>query len=221
MIDLASTSVLAIDFQDEYRAQGAWPVAGYDAILHRARAVIQAARAAGLPVIHVQAWSAGNDAYCGLVREHTPDEFLFGVAGSPGAIIASEVAPVAGEAVIRKTFPSGFRGTDLADTLSRRGVKQILALGVWTESCLRETVLDAVYHGFRVWLVKDACGSGTETMHRAGILDLANRLYGGGVLTAENAVKCLQGSAYEAWEFSRPVEFPYELETLAALYEAL
>ena len=58
-------------------------------------------------------------------------------------------------------------------------------------------------------------------MHRAGILDLANRLYGGGVLTAENAVKCLQGSAYEAWEFSRPVEFPYELETLAALYEAL
>jgi maleamate amidohydrolase len=221
MIDLASIAVLAIDFQDEYRAEGAWPVAGYDAILQRARAVIQAARAAALPIMHVQAWSAGNNAYSGLVREHTPDEFLFGVAGSPGAIIASEVSPVAGEAVIRKTLPSGFRGTDLADRLSRRGTKQILALGVWTESCLRETVLDAVYLGFRVWLVKDACGSGTETMHRAGILDLANRLYGGGILTAENAVKCLQGAPYKAWEFARPVEFPYELETLTALYDAL
>ena len=219
MIDLATSAVLAIDFQDEYRAEGTWPVAGYDAILHRARAVIEAARTAGLPVIHVQAWSAGNTA--GLVREHTPDQFLFGVAGSPGAVIASEVAPVAGEVVIRKTFPSGFRGTDLADTLSRRGVKQILALGVWTESCLRETVLDAIYHGFRVWLVKDACGSGTATMHRAGILDLANRLYGGGLLTAENAVKFLQVAPYKAWEFSRPVEFPYELRTLDSLYEAL
>ena len=221
MIDLASIAVLAIDFQDEYQAERAWPVAGYDAILQRARAVILAARAAGLPVVHVQAWSAGNNAYSGLVRENTPDEFLFGVAGSPGAVIASDVAPVAGETIIRKTFPSGFRGTDLADALSRRGVKQILALGVWTESCLRETVLDAVYLGFRVWLVKDACGSGTETMHRAGILDLANRLYGGGALTAENAVKCLQGAPYKAWEFSRPVEFPYELETLVQLYEAL
>jgi nicotinamidase-related amidase len=221
MIDLASTSVLAIDLQDEYRATGAWPVAGYDAILGRARAVVEAARTAGRLIVHVQAWSAGNDAYSGMVREHTPDEFLFGVAGSTGAVIASEVAPVSGETVIRKKFPSGFRGTDLADALSRRGAMQILALGVWTESCLRETVLDAVYQGYRVWLVKDACGSGTETMHRAGILDLANRLYGGGVMTAENAVKCLHGSAYKSWRFSRPIEFPYTLETLDALYEAV
>lgn len=221
MIDLSSACILAIDFQDEYRGHGAWPVAGYDAILGRARAVVRAARATGRPVVHVQAWSAGNDAYSGLVREHTPDELLFGIAGTTGAVIASEVAPIAGETVIRKRFPSGFRGTELSDTLSRRGVKQILALGVWTESCLSETVLDGVYQGFRMWLVKDACGSGTETMHRAGILDLANRLYGGGVLTAENAVKCLEGKPFKAWQFSRPVEFPYELETLSALYEAL
>ena len=40
---------------------------------------------------------------------------------------------------------------------------------------------DAVASGFRVLLVKDACGSGSAAMHQTGILNLANRLYGGAV----------------------------------------
>jgi len=220
-IDLSSTCILAIDFQDEYRPEGAWPVAGYGAILDRARSVIAAARRVSVPVVHLQAWSIADDPYGKLARESTPDALRFGVADSPGAAIAAEVAPAAGEVIIRKSFPSGFRGTDLTEALRRRGVKELIAFGVWTESCVRDTVFDAIYQGYRVWLIKDACGSGTEFMHRCGILEMANRLYGGGVLTAENAVKCLGGTAYEAWQFSRPVEYAYDVETVDALYQSL
>lgn len=220
-IDLSSVCILAIDFQDEYRAEGAWPVAGYDAILDRARLVIAAARRVGIPVVHLQAWSVADDPYGKLARESTPDALRFGVADSPGAAIAAEVAPAAGEVIIRKSFPSGFRGSDLAEALRRRSVKELIAFGVWTESCVRDTIFDAIYQGYRVWLVKDACGSGTDFMHRCGIMELANRLYGGGVLSAENALKCLEGTPYETWQFSRPVQFPYSRETVDALYDAL
>ena len=43
----------------------------------------------------------------------------------------------------------------------------------------------AVDLGFRVILVKDACGSGSTAMHQTGILNLANRLYGGAVIDTE------------------------------------
>lgn len=220
-LDRHRTAVLAIDFQDEYRAGAAWPVADYASILAAGAAVIAAARAAGVPVLHVQAWSAEENAYTRLLAENTPPASRAGLAGSQGAAICAEVAPAAGEYVARKTFPSGFRGTGLDAELRRRGIATVIAFGVWTEACLRETVFDALYEGYRVWLVKDASGSGSRTMHRAGILDLANRLYGGGVLSAANAVLWLKGEQAEGWRFTRPIEFPYELATLDAMYESL
>jgi maleamate amidohydrolase len=67
-------------------------------------------------------------------------------------------------------------------------VKELIAFGVWTESCVRDTIFDAICQGYRVWLVKDACGSGTDFMNRCGIMELGNRLYGGGVHSAENTL---------------------------------
>lgn len=220
-LDRRRVAVLAIDFQDEYRAGAAWPVADYESILEAGAHVIAAARAAQVPVLHVQAWSAADNAYTRLVSENTPPACRAGIAGSHGAAICAEAAPAAGEYIARKTFPSGFRGTGLGAELRRRGVKTLIAFGVWTEACLRETVFDALYEGYRVWLVKDASGSGSRAMHRAAFLDLANRLYGGGVLTAANAASWLKGEPAEGWRFTRPVAFAYELANLDAMYESL
>src|SRR5262249_14863310 len=112
-LDHRRAAVLAIDFQDEYRARAAWPVADYDSILAAAAGVIAAARIAGVPVLHVQAWSAEQNAYTRLLQENTPPAARAGIAGSPGAATCAEVMPAAGEFVARKTFPSGFRRTGL------------------------------------------------------------------------------------------------------------
>src|SRR5262249_50689721 len=161
------------DFQDEYRAGAAWPVADYESTLAAGAAVIAAARSVGVPVLHVQAWSAEENAYTRLLAGNTPPASPAGIAGSCGAAICAERAPAPREYVARKPSPSGFRGTSLAAELKHRGIETLIAFGVWTEACLRETVFDALYEGYRVWLVKDASGSGSRTMHRAGILDLA------------------------------------------------
>lgn len=221
-MNLARTAVVSIDLQNEYRDGGTYPVVGYDEVLANAAALMRAARRAGVPVIHAQAWVGEEDrsAYVRL-EECLADEARSAVAGSHGAEICEEVAPLAGEIVVRKKWPSVFQGTDLHEVLMRRGVEELVVAGVVTDSCVQGSVYDAVYRGYRVWLVKDACGSMSRMMHRTATLDIANRLYGGGVITTAEAAKAFAGIPHRAWRCTRPVEFLYEADTLDRLYEAL
>jgi nicotinamidase-related amidase len=216
------TAVMAIDLQNEYRSTGAYPVEGYDAVLANAAAIIAVARASQVPIIHIQAW-ADDEAQRDypLLHDGLAPELRSAVPGSDGADICKEVAPLSGETVIRKAWPSAFRDTRLKNALSRMGIEDLLTFGVWSDSCVRASVFDAVFAGYRVWLAKDACGSGTAMMHRTAILDMANRLYGGGVLRTVEAVRALRAEPHAVWKCSRPVEFHYRLETIDALYETL
>ena len=217
-----ATAVLLIDLQNEYRHDATYPIQGYDAILGRAAALVEAARRAGVPVIHVQAWVEPEERQnYALLEACIADEWRSAVAGSAAAEICAEVAPAKDEWVIRKRWPSAFRETDLADRLRQTGIEHLITAGVWSDSCVRASVLDAVFAGFHVWLVKDACGSATEMMHRTAILDMANRLYGGGVLGTAQALASLAGEPHRAWRCSRPIELPYTAATLDRLYESL
>ncbi|MBZ9864687.1 cysteine hydrolase [Mesorhizobium sp. CA15] len=221
-MNLAKTALLVIDLQNEYRPGAAWPVVGYDAVLANAAALIEAARKAGVPVIHAQAWVKPEERE-GYARQEEilTEEFRSAVAGSQGADICAEVAAVPGDIVIHKHWPSAFRRTDLSQRLAALGVENLVVTGVLTDSCVTESVFDAVYQGFRVWLVKEACGSITEAMHRTGMLDMANRLYGGGILRLRQALKALAEQPFEGWRCTRPVEFAYTLESVDRIYEAL
>lgn len=218
----ATSAILAIDLQNEYRQDATWPVAGYYAILANTTALMTAARAAEVPIVHVQAWveEEARPAYARL-NECLSDDLRSAVAGSSGADICAEVAPQPGEKVVRKKWPSAFQGTDLHEDLTKRGIDTLVVAGVWTDSCVRGSVFDAVYRGYRVWLVKDACGSMTEMMHRTAVLDMANRLYGGGVFATPEAVKALSGVPHRLWRCTRPIEFRYDAGNYDCLYEAL
>jgi nicotinamidase-related amidase len=215
-------ALLVIDLQNEYRPGAAWPVIGYDAVLANAARLIAEARAAGITVIHAQAWVKPEER-AGYARQEEilTEEFRSAVAGSEGADICTEVAALPGDIVIHKHWPSAFRRTDLSQRLADLKIENLVVAGVLTDSCVTESVFDAVYQGFRVWLVKDACGSMSEAMHRTGMLDMANRLYGGGILRMPEALKALAGQSFDGWRCTRPVQFVYTLETVDSLYEAL
>ena len=83
------------------------------------------------------------------------------------------------------------------------------------------TVRDAIARGFGVLLVKDACGSGTAAMHQTGILNLANRLNGGAVASAEAACRLIAGAAVEVWRHQSPVPFFFTYEDAARQYDML
>jgi isochorismate hydrolase len=83
------------------------------------------------------------------------------------------------------------------------------------------SVRDAISAGFRVLLVKDACTSGTRAMHQVGILNLANRLYGGGVADTDRTEALLGGDTATVWRSTMPVPFRFTLEDAPALYAGL
>ena len=89
---------------------------------------------------------------------------------------------------------------------------------MWTEACIDATVRDAVDLGFRIILVKDACGSGTAAMHQTAILNLANRLYGGAVVDTDGAVRLMAGETIEAWQVQGSVPLRFTYENAAELY---
>lgn len=221
-MEIETSAVLSIDLQNEYRADGTYPCENYDQILSNARSLMDSARAAGVPVIHVQAWVEMDERKTYARLDEKLDEKLrSAVAGSAGADICEEVAPIGEELVIQKRWPSAFMSTNLDAELKQRGVKNLIVVGVWTDSCVRGSVFDAIYKGYRVWLVKDACGSQNDAMHRIGILDMANRLYGGGILSTTEANKALRGDVYSVWLCTRPIEFDYQLSTIDSHYDEL
>jgi len=221
-MNLAKAALLVIDLQNEYRPGAAWPVVGYDDVLANTAQLIEAARAAGVPVIHAQAWvkTEERDGYA-RQEEILTEEFRSAVAGSEGAQICIEVAAQPGDIVIHKQWPSAFRSTDLSQRLTALGVENLLVAGVLTDSCVTASVFDAVYHGFRVWLVKDACGSGTNPMHQTGILNLANRLYGGAVTNTLDACRLMAGDTVTVWQVEGSVPLRFTFENAARLYAEL
>ena len=99
------------------------------------------ARAAGVPVVYVQ-HDGGED---GPVP-----------AGSPGWAIHPEVAPAAGEPVVRKRASDSFHETRLRQELEARGVRRLFVVGCRTEYCVDTTCRRAVSLGYDVTLVSDA-----------------------------------------------------------------
>ena len=105
--------------------------------------------------------------------------------------------------------------------LDESRIEWLVIAGVWTEACVAATVRDSTAQGFRVLLVKDACGSGTQAMHKTAVLNLANRLYGGAVTDTARAMDLLAGKTVEAWVAERPVPILFNFTDAADRYAEL
>lgn len=216
------TAVLAVDLQkDCIEAGGAWPIINRDDLLKNAATALLACRAAGLPIFYTQHWldPRGVDA---LKREPMRSgQPLHGLAGHDNAKIHPLLAPEKDDVIVRKQRWSGFYATNLDMMLRRMDIDHLIMFGVWSEACFATTVWDAIARDYRITIVKDACGTATELMHMTAMLDLANWLYDGSVIKAEELAKAMRGEVHRAWHFSRPAEFAYTLENIRQLYDAI
>lgn len=219
-LPLDRTALVLIDLQEEHRGDPRYLVEGYDGVLANAARLIAAARAAGIPVFH----------FAYIVDPATARPFhpmmedgrsAFSDRDDPLSAICSEVQAADGETVIIKTEASAFGDGRLSSLLKEGGIEWIVVAGVWTEACIDATVKQAVSAGFRVLLVKDACGSATAAMHQTGILNLANRLYGGAVADTETACRAIGGQTVEGWRVQGAVPLRITYENAAELYAAL
>lgn len=141
-----TTALLLIDIQNDYFPGGQMVLARMEEAAASARGLLEAFRARSLPVIHIRHLSARPGA-------------TFFVPGTPGADINPLVGPIAGEKVIEKNFPNGFRGTPLADELRSAGVDSLVIAGAMSHMCVDATVRAAFDLGFRCIVAEDACAT--------------------------------------------------------------
>lgn len=215
-------ALLLIDLQEEHRRDERYLVEGYAGILANAARLLTAARAAGVPVIHA---AYERDFTRAPLRLHEPTADdgrpWFSALGDPMTAICPEVAPDSTEPVLRKNDMSCYSEAEFADILAETDPEWLVVAGVWTEACVGSTVRDALADGRRVALVKDACGSGTAAMHQSGLLHLANRLYGGAVVSTDDAAALLKGEERTVWQLVGAAPIRFAAETIAAEYDAL
>jgi len=139
---LAESAVLVIDAQIEYTAAGRLPLDGIDAALERIAALLDAARAQDRPIVHV----AHRGKPGGLFDPETP---AFDFAGP--------AMPREGEAVVIKTLPDSFVGSELDAALKRTGTGNLLVTGFMTHMCVSSTVRTSIGLGYAPTVIAAAC----------------------------------------------------------------
>jgi nicotinamidase-related amidase len=215
-----SVAACFIDLQEEHRRDSRYLVEGFGEVLANVRRLQTTARIHGVPLYH---WAYIVD----MTRSHpfhpieANGKSAFSDKDDPLTAICAEVGPQGGEKTIIKSQASAFGPGSTAAELKAQGVEWLVVAGVWTEACIDATVKDAVTLGFRVLLVKDACGSGSVAMHQTGILNLANRLYGGAVTNTEGACRLMAGESVEAWQVEGAAPLRFTFENAAELYASL
>ena len=142
-----TSALVVIDVQNEY-VTGGLPIVHppVEGSLERIGAAIDAANAAGLPVV--------------LVRhtETDPTAGIF-VSGSPAWQLHESVASRPHVAVVDKTLPGSFTGTELESLLSDRRVDHLVIAGYMTHMCVDTTTRQAMHLGLDVTVLEDATGT--------------------------------------------------------------
>ncbi len=219
-IEPGSAAALFVDLQEEQRRDPRYVIAGFDLMLANIQDLQAAARQNGVRLIH-SAYVVDPKA----MRRHHPvmtdGTSAFSNKGEPLSALCPEVGPINDEDVVIKSEASAFGGGTLDRILEARGTEWLFVAGVWTEACIDATVKHAVDRGYRVLLVKDACGSGSVAMHETGILNLANRLYGGAVLDTSKACRLMAGDIVVAWMIEGSVPYRFTYDNAADLYAQL
>jgi len=183
--DPKTTAVVMIDMQRDFMEPGGFgemlgnDVSPMRAAVEPARRVLEAARRAGVFVVHTREGHRPDlsdlpeSKYLrGNLNVKIGDEGPMGrvlVRGAMGHDIIPEVYPIDGEPVIDKPGKGAFWATDLHDILANRGIKTLVVCGVTLEVCVHTTVREANDRGYDSLVVKDATASYFPEFYRVGL----------------------------------------------------
>jgi nicotinamidase-related amidase len=149
-----------------------------------------ATRAAGFPVVYTTvAYDEAGKERAAVFIEKVP-ALLALEAGSSFVEIEPRLAPEANETVLTKLFASAFYGTTLDELLAAEGCDGVIVTGASTSGCVRATVVDALQHGYRVVVPREAVGDRNPAAHEANLYDIDAKY--GDVLPLEDVLEHLE-----------------------------
>ena len=165
---MAHSALLVMDVQRAIVARLS-DDAGY---LSRLAGAIDAARAAGVPVIHVVVGfraghpeiSARNKTFAVIAQNAAPGGGF--AAGDPDAGIHPLVAPRPEEVVVTKKRVSAFAGSDLDMVLRAGGIDHLVLAGIATSGVVLSTLRQAADLDFGLTVLEDGCLDADPEVHR-------------------------------------------------------
>ena len=134
--------------------------------------LLRETRGAGFPVIFTTvAYDEGGKVAAAAFIDKIP-ALLTLEAGSRWVEIDPRIAPLPEEAVLTKLFASAFFGTPLSSLLAAAGCDSVIVTGASTSGCIRATAVDALQHGYRVVVPREAVGDRNPAAHEANLYDI-------------------------------------------------
>jgi len=128
-------------------------------------ALLRAAREKGLPVVYAMDGHVPGDWEFRLRLPH-------GVAGTEGAQVVDELAPMPGEAVFSKRGYDAFFETGLDPWLREQGIARLVIAGGPTNIDLRHTVVSAYNLRYRPIVVKECTAASSEELEDETLQDM-------------------------------------------------
>lgn len=209
--DPSRTALVVIDLQRDFCSPGGYAdKAGIDigpmqAVVANAVRLLQAARAAGLLMVHTREGHLSDLSDCPATKlQRSVDAGApigslgplgrLLVRGEQGHDFVDAVRPVSGEEVIDKPGYGAFHRTRLAQLLAARDIEHLIVCGVTTEVCVHSTLREAVDRGFACTTVADATAASNPALQAAALamIGVEGGIFGRVCITDE-VVASLQG----------------------------
>jgi nicotinamidase-related amidase len=183
--EMARTALVIIDMQRDFVERGGFgetlgnDVTRLQAIIPATQRVLSAWRAAKGCVVHTRESHAPDLSDCPRAkRERGAPSLRIGdvgpmgrilIRGEPGNQIIPELAPLPGELVFDKPGKGAFHSTSLHHELLRRGLTQLVFMGVTTEVCVQTSMREANDRGYDALLLEDCTESYFPEFKRSAI----------------------------------------------------
>jgi gluconolactonase len=178
-----------------FAASGAPAHARAQNVVENIRRVAQAARASGVPVIHV--WFIVEPGATG-VKLNAPlfkglAEHKANVRGTWGARPVAGLEPEPGDLIVEKMSMSAWEGTRLESLLKGLGRDTIIDAGAWTNMSIEHTARTGADKGYFIVLPEDCCSTMNAEWHKASINFAMQNV--ATVTTADAVIKALGSPA--------------------------
>jgi nicotinamidase-related amidase len=177
--------LLIVDMQIGFTSPEKSPLAGnLDAQVAAINKLIPAARKKGVPIVFtVVGYDPKVPGDGGLWAEKAPT-ILELKLGSDLVELDPRIRRAPEDLLLVKKYASAFLGTPLSMSLVTRGVDTLIVTGCTTSGCVRASVVDALWHGFRPIIPREAVGDRAEEPHEANLFDMDSK-YGDVVSLAD------------------------------------
>jgi nicotinamidase-related amidase len=159
-------ALIVIDLQNDYFADGKYPLWNTDATLGAVEAAIARANAKHVPIILIQHVADPGQGIAPFFNEGTPGVNIHAriVAAAPNAI------------VITKHYADGFHHTRLQETLASLGVEELLICGMMTQNCVTHTAISKAADRYAVKILSDACTTVDQMVHLIALNAVSTRV---------------------------------------------